>query len=912
MTDLSTFGTVLAGVMRNVAGREDANQAAQEYMDRLAAVEIPQEFGSSIYDVDSYEQFVRLYHAVASKITDSKTLDAINHYGVYLYCLEYLSDLEEKESSAPEEETSGETDLEPSERGPEESEEESNEETPDEVEEEPEEIVETSETEDQETETEETDAGIEEDEPADQEEKAKEFDIYQLCEKELQEIETADEERADEKTAICSVILKYLLDVENLSDRLDQMIPESGAIDFVAFDDDEQKVILSCVLTEDEEDIPAEDLLDMLNEMRHQAMRLIRNPGLHRQKNWQKMLRDMLDRLPDNATDNLEYHVYSLVEIDEQELQAKISEHPEDNVPLDAVHVFTKDGIEKAIQLVLNPTKTVQHDSVTIDRAQNWLSYESGELKGIFCNVSSTSITNLYQQYAGAGLFDLNIRRYIRSSLVDSGINRTLDDNRQNFWFLNNGIIIACRNFEADDDVIHLENFSIVNGGQTTTLIGSYHGGNHEEFFIPCKIVAPKNAQVSQDVITAIAESSNSQKPIQARDLKSNATEMVRLAQGLSREGIGLEIKRGIKPQKGFEIELKNDEYGQIVLSFVLQRPGTARSAKKQIFENQQLYDSIFRPDYFRDKEKSRFICDLIRLNAAMKIAESTLRKDYAENEETEKDEVIRNAHLVLLACLGLMYRIENEDLSVFTLLRKPQLIADQDSFVYGGFLADKGDALQKKLKVVLDLLMDCVASAFEQSKDTTTSVSNFLKTDQKYYSMIVAAVTDKLKTEQDGGPLTDAGSFLKRKEMPSPAEQTVSSSDSVGGTAEPGRNVEEDESFHLDETGTSKDIVSSLYRYMKQKGVRFQNNESGLNDNSPYMIMWGGSSIGYRRASRKFPENGIVFFCNSRDMREIRDDLHLKAYDNHQDPRRPYAIFIPEKMIDQAIDALKQNPANT
>lgn len=47
-------------------------------------------------------------------------------------------------------------------------------------------------------------------------------------------------------------------------------------------------------------------------------------------------------------------------------------------------------------------------------------------------------------KYAGKGLFDLNIRKYIRNTLVDNGIKNTLDKDRQNFWFLNNGIIIAC------------------------------------------------------------------------------------------------------------------------------------------------------------------------------------------------------------------------------------------------------------------------------------------------------------------------------------------------------------------------------------------------------------------------------------------------------------------------------------
>ena len=66
-----------------------------------------------------------------------------------------------------------------------------------------------------------------------------------------------------------------------------------------------------------------------------------------------------------------------------------------------------------------------------MDRARNYLEYESDDLEGIFCNVLSTSIVQLYNKYSGAGLFDLNIRRYIRNKLVDSGITRTLDTDRE-------------------------------------------------------------------------------------------------------------------------------------------------------------------------------------------------------------------------------------------------------------------------------------------------------------------------------------------------------------------------------------------------------------------------------------------------------------------------------------------------
>ena len=39
---------------------------------------------------------------------------------------------------------------------------------------------------------------------------------------------------------------------------------------------------------------------------------------------------------------------------------------------------------------------------------------------------------------------------------------------------LNNGLTIACNEYKVDGKFIKLYDFSIVNGGQTTNLIGTY------------------------------------------------------------------------------------------------------------------------------------------------------------------------------------------------------------------------------------------------------------------------------------------------------------------------------------------------------------------------------------------------------------------------------------------------------
>ena len=335
--------------------------------------------------------------------------------------------------------------------------------------------------------------------------------------------------------------------------------------------------------------------------------------------------------------------------------------------------------------------------------------------------------------------------RYIRNTLVDSGIKKTLDSDRSNFWFLNNGIIIACEEFDIDGDTIKLYDFSIVNGGQTTTLIGNYKGTNTQEFYIPCKIVSTKKKGKADIFFTKIAEATNSQKPIYARDLKSNAPEMVRLSNWLKDEGIYLEIKRGLKSSFKPSYQIKNDELGQLILSFALQRPGTSRSGKKVIFENQATYDQIFKVNYANDPLKKKFIVDLIRLHDRYLNVE---KKFKTSNLDPSQMEILKNGKQAIIAVLGMCYRLANNDIKESDILESPKSL-NSIRFEYGPILSSyKEDDIDERFEQVVRRIIKVLSEAYKSAcaQKTTTSVSNFLKTDQKYYNEIATYVIDSFE----------------------------------------------------------------------------------------------------------------------------------------------------------------------
>lgn len=414
-----------------------------------------------------------------------------------------------------------------------------------------------------------------------------------------------------EDKAFSYIILEYVFGVETIDQ--DDLITDGtndGGIDFIYYDEEDSKVILC--QSKHTEKLLFNDIISELDKMNSTLQNFrIANTGSYNEK-LKKALQNALDRLPDDSMDNIEYNLFTTASIDVEGAIRKI-DNTQHAFSTDSVKIFTTDDIEKEIKNTLEALDMVSYEKIKLDRPKNILEYESPENRGIMCNVLSTSIIQLYNKYAGKGLFDLNIRKYIQNKLVDSGIKRTLDKNRENFWFLNNGIIIACMDFETDGDTIRLYDFSIVNGGQTTTLISTYKGNNTKEFYVPCKIISTKNERANATFFTQIAEATNSQKPIYPRDLKSNAPEMLTLKRLLDRENIFLEIKRGVKPNKTYKYTVKNDELAQLILSFVYQRPGTSRSGKQKIFDN-DLYPKLFKVNYFDDSAKKGFLLDIIDL----------------------------------------------------------------------------------------------------------------------------------------------------------------------------------------------------------------------------------------------------------------------------------------------------------
>lgn len=550
---------------------------------------------------------------------------------------------------------------------------------------------------------------------------------------------TLSEEKAFD-FLICSLYCHKTLDYDkNWYEIMNENITDSsndGGIDFVYFDEDNSKVIVG--QNKYSTNIDINTCVAEIEKLDNTLQNFQKNSTSNYSKDLKKRLLNILDRLNDENIGNIDYVFASLSTFDE----SKVIKRVEEKSQYSDLIFFNKYEIEKTIENLQSELAVVSEFKFDLDETRNILRYSSEKYEGIVLNFSASSLKKAYDRYESQGLFNLNIRRYIKSKNVDDAIIASITNSKDDFWFKNNGLTIACKDFHIDGNVIKIYDFSIVNGGQTTTLIAKNFKTDSENFYVMCKIIKSNFELDNHDSTTffnEIAEATNSQKPIQPRDLKANAPEMLQLQRLFEDRGYFLEIKRGMSvPKKYSDKKIKNDDLAQIYYSFVSQKPGTARSSKRSLFSNNSHYRQIFFQKYSKNPENVDFLIDLIELNKRIDIIIQKYKNNTARNKlSIEELNVLSNGKLAIIALMGFIYRISNNDYNI----KSDERDLIDEKFEFGYFLSNyKGDNVDKLLEDLIYELVQHISEIYSSEYDAAkvTSISNFLKTDKKYRETIL------------------------------------------------------------------------------------------------------------------------------------------------------------------------------
>jgi hypothetical protein len=214
--------------------------------------------------------------------------------------------------------------------------------------------------------------------------------------------------------------------------------------------------------------------------------------------------------------------------------------------------------------------------------------------------IAVTEVAALIEHH-GERLLERNIRRYLgmQGNRVNERIRHTLtSDEKHNFYFYNNGITLTCDNFaynalQDGNYQVRVENLQIINGGQTCMTIfktlqePSLLYQNTQAYVLLRLYQLPRE---NADLVQRITYATNSQNPVDLKDLRSNDQQQKRLE--LDIHQLGFNYRRKRSDTNARPMDITSGVAAEAVLSVWRRKPHQAKFFSREHFG--KLYDVIF------------------------------------------------------------------------------------------------------------------------------------------------------------------------------------------------------------------------------------------------------------------------------------------------------------------------------
>lgn len=214
--------------------------------------------------------------------------------------------------------------------------------------------------------------------------------------------------------------------------------------------------------------------------------------------------------------------------------------------------------------------------------------------------VAITEIAELFNRHNDL-LLERNIRRYLglHANRVNSAIHATLAEKEKsnNFYFFNNGITMICRKFrhnalQGESYQLKVEGIQIINGGQTCKTIQQTLNSSKQDFsgvYVLLRLY--ELADDDQDFVRDITYATNSQNPVDLRDLHSNDEIQKQLETGIA--ALGYTYKRQREEGGGGTAAIASTIAAEAVLAIWRNKPHQAKFLRREHFG--KLYQEIFK-----------------------------------------------------------------------------------------------------------------------------------------------------------------------------------------------------------------------------------------------------------------------------------------------------------------------------
>lgn len=215
--------------------------------------------------------------------------------------------------------------------------------------------------------------------------------------------------------------------------------------------------------------------------------------------------------------------------------------------------------------------------------------------------VPVTEIAKLFDRN-GDLLLERNIRRYLGRSTnrVNNAIHDTLvnPDKQKDFYFFNNGITMTCTKMrhnalQVGDYQLKLENIQVINGGQTCKTIQQTinEADDHSTFNEVYVLLRLYELESDDDqLVKEITFATNSQNPVDLRDLRSNDSLQLQLETGI--KALGYSYKRYREDSSGGSHVITSATTAEAVMAIWRKCPHQSKFRRRELFGI--LYEKVF------------------------------------------------------------------------------------------------------------------------------------------------------------------------------------------------------------------------------------------------------------------------------------------------------------------------------
>jgi hypothetical protein len=197
-------------------------------------------------------------------------------------------------------------------------------------------------------------------------------------------------------------------------------------------------------------------------------------------------------------------------------------------------------------------------------------------------------------------IFEGNVRDYQGKTEVNEHIAKTLGNpNREDFWWLNNGVTIICNNATLSGKTLTIEDPEIVNGLQTSNEVYGHYSSmssGTDSRTILVRVIKPEDESSRDRIIRA----TNSQTSIPVASLRATDKIHRDIEDYLQTHGLFYDRRKNHYKNLGKPIKniISIPYMAQAVLACALLDPSNARGRPSSLLKDDTSYMKIFNADY--------------------------------------------------------------------------------------------------------------------------------------------------------------------------------------------------------------------------------------------------------------------------------------------------------------------------